>query len=107
MLGAESLHQLDVHGLVAVGSEDTQVSLTPVEKIKISESQSITALQQKFSAHVSDQILGNEWRLSSKHSVEGAKLSSQMSGKLRNTQEQLTYPEPWQPPGYREQAHRG
>lgn len=32
MLGTESLHQLDVHGLVAVGSKDTQVSLAPDER---------------------------------------------------------------------------
>lgn len=29
MLGTQGLHQLDVHGLVAVGSEDTQMSLAP------------------------------------------------------------------------------
>lgn len=32
MLGAQGLHQLDVHGLIAVGGEDTQVSLAPEEK---------------------------------------------------------------------------
>lgn len=29
MLCAEGLHQLDVHGLVAVGGEDAQVGLAP------------------------------------------------------------------------------
>lgn len=32
MLGTQGLHQLDVHGLVTVGSEDTQVSLAPDNK---------------------------------------------------------------------------
>lgn len=29
MLGAEGLHQLDVHGLVAVGGKDAEMCLTP------------------------------------------------------------------------------
>ena len=32
MLGAEGFHQLDVHGLVTVGREDTQMGLAPKDR---------------------------------------------------------------------------
>lgn len=32
MLGAEGLHQLDVHGLIAVGSKDAEMGLTPMKE---------------------------------------------------------------------------
>lgn len=32
MLGAEGLHQLDVHGLIAVGSKDAEMGLTSVKE---------------------------------------------------------------------------
>lgn len=32
MLGAEGLHQLDVHGLIAVGSKDAEMGLTSMKE---------------------------------------------------------------------------
>lgn len=79
MLGAQGLHQLDVHGLIAVGGEDTQVSLAPDEKEthKLDKPSELQSGRRNHQRHLRKK-LGNKWQSSSETSVEGAKLSSRV-----------------------------
>lgn len=77
MLSAEGLHQLDVHGLVAVGCKGAEMGLTPAKQPCINSEQGFYTIYafRSLTTYLR-QKLGNNGRLPHKSSVEGAKTSS-------------------------------
>lgn len=47
MLSAEGLHELDVHGLVAVGSQDAEMGLTPAKLQPVNSLKEATPLTEE------------------------------------------------------------
>lgn len=58
MLGTESLHQLDIHGLVTVCCQDAKMSLAPVKRTKITMSLQISS--NRYYRHINS-ISDRSW----------------------------------------------
>jgi len=59
MLGTESLHQLDIHGLVTVGCQDAKMSLAPVKRTK-KDHDDLSISSNRYERHVNS-ISDRNW----------------------------------------------